>query len=92
VDTTIGCMLRLDDDFYPHDKEFLREIFIKWQDRILFGTDDNIGGGDHDSNPYDFDSSLRRHIRFLTKLDLPGEVFDKISHGNFERIHGIKGL
>jgi hypothetical protein len=39
ADTSIGCQLRLCDSFYPHDREYLRLVFQKWADRILFGTD-----------------------------------------------------
>ena len=80
VDTTIGCQLRADDDFYPHDKEFLREIFVKWADRIIFGTDTF---GVYDENNY------LRHIRFITALDLPQDALDKICYTNIEKICGI---
>ena len=80
VDTTIGCMLRLYDNFYPHDKEYLRSVFIRWADRILFGTD---SFGDYSESNY------LQHMRFITSLDLPQDVLDKICHGNLERICGI---
>jgi predicted TIM-barrel fold metal-dependent hydrolase len=81
VDTTIGCQLRLDDDFYPHDKEFLRAVFIKWSDRIIFGTD-TFGKYEEDN--------YRRHIRFITALDLPQNALDNICYKNIERLCGIK--
>lgn len=81
VDTTIGCILRMYDDFYPHDKEYLRSVFIRWADRILFGTDTF---GDYSELNY------LQHMRFITALDLPQDVLDKICHGNTERLCGIK--
>jgi len=88
VDTTVGCTLRLYDSFYPHDKEYLRQIFIKWADRIIFGTDAYWGNEEEiQVNP-----SLLQHIRFIALLDLPGDVQDKIFHGNMERIHKIEPL
>ena len=88
VDSTIGCMLREYDDFYPQDKEFLRSVFIKWSDRILFGTDSVI----LDSfNSYG-ESVYAQHIRFITSLDLPQDVLNKITHGNLERLCNIAKL
>ena len=77
VDTTIGCQLRLDDDFYTHDKEFLRAVFIKWADRIIFGTDTF---GEYSEDAY------RRHIKFITALDLPQTALERICYANIERL------
>jgi len=88
VDTTIGCMLHLGDDFYPHDKEYLRQIFIRWADRIIFGTDTLWGLY---SEAY-YELILKQHQRFITALDLPTDVLDKICHGNLERICKIPEL
>jgi len=86
VDTSIGCQLRLYDDFYPHDKEFLRQIFIKWADRIIFGTDCLWGADEPDT------LFIRQHMRFITALDLPGDVLNKICHSNVERVCRIAPL
>lgn len=83
VDTTIGCMLRLYDDFYPHDKEYLRSVFIRWADRIIFGTD--TFGKYSESN-------YLQHIRFIAALELPQEALDKICHKNIERLCGMEEL
>jgi len=83
VDTTIGCMLRMDDNFYPHDKKYLRDVFIKWADRILFGTD---SFGAYNEQNY------LQHLHFITKLDLPQSVLDKVCHGNLERLCNITQL
>ena len=87
VDTTVGCTLRLYDDFYPHDKEYLRDVFIKWADRILFGTDSFWGDGARDQKPGA--ANLARHMRFITSLDLPGGALDKICRSNMERLYRI---
>ncbi|MCL1794891.1 MAG: amidohydrolase [Oscillospiraceae bacterium] len=83
VDTTIGCQLRMYDDFYPHDKEYLRSVFIRWADRILFGTD---SFGKYNELNY------TQHLRFITALDLPQNVLDAVCHGNLERLCGISPL
>lgn len=83
VDTTIGCQLRMYDDFYPHDKEYLRSVFIKWADRILFGTD-TLGGYN--------ELNYLQHMRFISALDLPQDALDKICHGNLERLCNISQL
>jgi len=83
VDTTVGCMLRMYDDFYPHDKNYLRSVFIKWADRILFGTD---SFGTYSELNY------LQHMRFISLLDLPQDVLDKICHGNLERLCNISQL
>jgi len=88
VDTTVGCTLREYDDFYPNDKEYLRGVFIKWADRILFGTD-CIWGGDGADIGY---ATLRQHMHFITSLDLPGDVLDKICRINMERVYHVKPL
>jgi len=83
VDTTVGCILRMYDDFYPHDKEYLRSVFIRWADRILFGTD---SFGNYSELNY------LQHMRFITSLDLPQDALDKICHGNLERLCGVPQL
>ena len=83
VDTTIGCMLRMYDHFYPHDKEYLRSVFIKWADRIIFGTD---SFGEYSESNY------VQHLHFITALDLPQDALDKICHGNLERLCGLSKL
>ena len=83
ADTTIGCQLRMYDDFYPHDKEYLRSVFIKWADRILFGTDTF---GSYSELGY------LQHMRFISAFDLPQDALDKICHGNLERLCNIPSL
>ena len=86
VDTTVGCTLKEHDTFYPADKEFLRAVFIKWADRILYGTDGFWGHGRSHAD------SHVRHMRFVQHLDLPGDVLNKIAHGNTERLLKLENL
>jgi hypothetical protein len=86
VDNTVGCQLRLYDEFYPHDKTYLRDVFIKHADRLLFGTDTFWGKPAVD---VDTNVTYQQHIRFLMKLDLPQEALDSICHKNSERLLNI---
>ncbi|MCL2527781.1 MAG: amidohydrolase family protein [Defluviitaleaceae bacterium] len=83
VDTTIGCQLKEWDIFYPADKAYLRQIFIKWADRIIYGTDD--AWGKLPTNHHQLE-----HIRFVQQLDLPSDVLNKIAYGNGERLLKMK--
>jgi len=58
---------------------------MKWADRIIFGTDDFWFKDDKLPN----DIVLKQHMRFVTSLDLPGDVLDKVCHGNIERLYKI---
>jgi len=86
IDTTVGCTLHEEDDFYPADAEYLRNFFLQWQDRLLFGTDTFWSEETLDTGMY------RRHMRFLSKLDLTQEALDKMYHGNLERLCGLSAL
>ncbi|HML49117.1 MAG TPA: amidohydrolase family protein [Clostridia bacterium] len=88
VDTTVGCTLRFFDTLYPQDKAFLRTIFIKWADRILYGTD-SFWRGKGDLGIPDLGNE---HMNFLRALDLPGEALQKICHLNAERLTGLSPL
>jgi len=87
VDSTIGCQLLLCDDFYEHDKEYLREMFINRANRILYGTD-TFWGKDGSMN----ETVVFRHMRFIQKLDLPEDVLNKICHINIEKLIGAGAL
>lgn len=82
TDTSVGCFVRNHDEIYDTDREYLRNIFLKYNDRILFATDiiireDRMEGC---NDLYD------GHIRFIRQLRLPDYVLQKISHENAERI------
>jgi len=88
ADTTVGCVLRPEDTFYPHDKAFLRETIIKWADRLLFGTDTFWPN----ASAEEVRENTAIHQRFLTRLDLPEEVMHKVCHQNAERLFGLTAL
>jgi predicted TIM-barrel fold metal-dependent hydrolase len=85
TDTTVSCFVRQYDELYDHDREYLRNIFLKYSDRILFGTDMIVTGerlaGCNDL--YD------GHIRFIRQLRLPDEALQKISHENAEKLFSL---
>ena len=92
VDSTCGCLLREHDDFYPADKAYLRDIFIRYADRILWGTDtfwNKQNAATAESWQYP-DRTYREHIRFIMRLDLPQNVLDKIFWGNSEKLFKVK--
>ena len=82
VDTSTGGQLKLDEDFYPHDRDYLREMFIRNASRVLFGTDTFWGSV---GRVYDHTSTLQ-HIRYIKKLDLPQEELELIAYLNSERL------
>lgn len=89
IDTSCGFFLRWADTFYDCDKELYRNFFVKYQDRILFGTDSNIGLGNIDE--YSFQGYLG-HARFVNQLCLPDQVLQKTAHGNAERIFALEPM
>jgi predicted TIM-barrel fold metal-dependent hydrolase len=87
IDTSIGCFVRWGDVLYPDDRDKLRDFFIKYADRILFGTDINIGKGSHTETEH---LSLMGHILFIRQLRLPYEELQKISHENAEKLFRLE--
>ena len=86
IDSSVGCRLLLYDNFYEHDKRYLREMFIKNADRILFGTDTLWGDG-----PLNHENTMmiQDHMRYILALDLPQEALDKICYKNSERLFKV---
>jgi predicted TIM-barrel fold metal-dependent hydrolase len=87
IDTSIGCFVRWGDEMYPEDRKKLRDFFIKYADRILFGTDIGMGKG------YNLETehlSLMGHIRFVRQLRLPYDELQKVSHENAEKLFRIE--
>ncbi|MBD3241856.1 MAG: amidohydrolase family protein [Chitinivibrionales bacterium] len=72
-----------------------REFFVRYQDRILFGTDNTTHTDDLEKWGVE---NIDRIRRFLASdaafsgpgLALPPEVLEKIYHGNFERVFGVE--
>ncbi len=88
TDTSTGCFLNPDDDFYPEDKEYLRNFFIKYQDRIMFATDIYYEKGIETNKKFIFEN--KGHIRFVNKLELPEDILQKIAYKNAERLYKCK--
>ena len=87
IDTSIGCFVRWGDEIYPEDQKKIRDFFIKYADRILFGTDIGMGKG------YNLETehlSLMGHIRFVRQLRLPYDELQKVSHENAEKLFRIE--
>ena len=83
TDTSVGCFVREFDTLYDTDRDWIRSFFIKYCQRILFGTDFIMPATPSEA-------SIRRiydgHIRFIRQLRLPDDVMQMISHQNAERI------
>ncbi len=94
VDTSVGCTVLHSDRMYEDDINELRAIFIKYHDRILFGTDECINDKEPiDSVPSAYHTDWEdQHIRFMRQLDLPFDELQNIAHGNFNRLFGVEKL
>jgi len=89
VDTSVGFYLRWADDLYENDREILRNFFIKYQDRILFGSDSILTPGGIDEYLV---QAFLCHARFISKLRLPYDVLEKVAHKNTEKLFGLKTM
>lgn len=87
IDTSIGCFVRWGDMMYPEDRKKIRKFFVKYADRILFGTDIGVGQGYHKGTER---LSLMGHIRFIRQLILPYDELQMVSHKNTERLFHIE--
>ena len=85
TDTSTGCFLNPDDDFYDTDKEFLRDFFVKYADRIVFATDIHYEKSLERDWKFYFEN--RGHISFINKLNLPDDVLQKVAYKNAEKIY-----
>ncbi len=71
-----------------------RAFFLRWADRILFGTDANTDTAAWLHPTYyrvleTFDECIRGGSWPLYGLGLPDEVLEKVYRGNFQRIFGL---
>lgn len=87
TDTAASCSLRPEDDFYEEDREYLRNFFIKYSDRIMFGTD--AFSRKHPGTDDRVVSETSGHERFINKLNLPEEELQKVAYKNAERIYKV---
>ena len=89
IDTTIGCQLRTEDDFYDHDRNFIRDYFIKYPDRFLFGTDTFIWPDISPEEIAEIQWNNNNHTRFINKLFLPDDVLQKVTCQNAEKLFNL---
>ena len=85
-DTTVGFFTRWCDTLYEADREVYYDFFMKYADRLLFGTDtdlkpDAIG-------PYQVEA-FACHLRFIHQLRLPYEELQLVLYKNCERVLGL---
>ena len=64
-------------------RDSLRQYYIKHQNQFMFGTDIEV------LNNSGFVNTSREYMHFLTELRLPMDVFNKVSHKNFETLCGV---
>ncbi|MEA2064569.1 MAG: amidohydrolase family protein [Gemmatimonadota bacterium] len=94
LDTSAGFVLHDGDYLTDAERARIRPFFIRWADRILFGTDANVWWERPESVS---EHEVRRHIynrihptkRFIQHLYLPQLVLSKVAHGNFERLFNM---
>ncbi len=89
TDTSCGCIVRPDDQMDEADRVRLHEVFCKWQDRILFGTDVMLEPGHVDEYLL---QHFRNHVRFIHQLRLPDGALQAVMHGNAQRLLKMEPL
>ena len=95
IDTTAGFMLHDGDYLTDEERDRIRPFFIRWADRILFGTDANAYGAEMPQSVEEHE--IRRHVydlvhpckRFIQQLYLPQAELSKVAHRNFERLFQV---
>lgn len=85
TDTSVGCYIKKDDQMYEEDREYLRDIFVRYSDRILFATDSFIA-----ENSSGVSDAYSGNIRFIKQLRLPYDALQRISHENAERLFAYR--
>lgn len=89
IDTSCGFYLRWADTLYEKDREMLWAFFMKYKDRILFGTDSGVA-------PDAIDEYLVQgflcHARFIHQLRLPYDVLQMVAHQNADYVFGTPSI
>ncbi len=88
-DTSVGFFLRWADTLYDWDRDVIKEFVIKYQDRILFGSDSNLVPGGIDEY---LAQGFLCHARFIHDLRLPYDVLEKVAHINTEKVFGYSPI
>ncbi|MEA2063472.1 MAG: amidohydrolase family protein, partial [Gemmatimonadota bacterium] len=94
LDTSAGFLLHDGDYLTDAERARIRPFFIRWADRILFGTDANAWWeypetvSEHEVRRYIY-NHVHPFKRFIQHLYLPQPVLSKVAHGNFERLFNM---
>lgn len=92
IDTSVGCVLKEDLLIHEHDRDYIRRFFIKYSNRIMYGTDLFVTDTSNKffSNTDDALSNVSKpHINFIRKLILPHNELQRISYKNAEQLFDI---
>ncbi len=87
TDTSVGCRVNRFDTMYEHDIDYIRTVFINYQDRILFGTDAFLENAAYTRY---FEELYNSYFRFIKQLHLPHDVLQKVAWQNAEKILGLE--
>ena len=82
-DTTVGFYLRWCDDLFEDDREVYYDFFMKYSDRLLFGSDTDLIP--YSVTPYQVEA-WKCHLRFIHKLNLPYDELQNVCYKNAERV------
>ncbi len=88
-DTSVGCQVNEGDRIYETDICRIRDFFIRYSDRMLFGTDSFITDMTEGDSVFNEDvkaTGIKNHIRFIKQIRLPFDALQKVFHGNAERL------
>jgi predicted TIM-barrel fold metal-dependent hydrolase len=88
VDTSIGMFLREFDSLTAEEIQPYREFCIKYADRLMFGTDAFAYHPLAGSYPGHIKNWWLPHYIFISRLGLPQETLEKITHGTCEAVLG----
>lgn len=86
ADFSVGNTVRPGCAMYEADREAWRSYTIRHQDRLLFGTDVDLGDV---CGIWYLWETLAGHLRFLHQMRLPKAALEKVAHENFERLAGL---
>lgn len=89
IDTSCGFYVRWADTLYKEDRKLLWTFFMKYKDRILFGTDSGLAPGAIDEYLV---QGFLCHARFILQLRLPYDVLQMVAHQNAEQVFGISPI
>jgi len=89
-DTAYAGILPYGQNMYPDDIREIRDYFLRYSDRILFGSDTILRANNVDWNLLSED--FLGHVRYIRELALPEDVLQKVMHENAERLCGLKPI